>query len=559
MNREVIQEIKDRLDVISIVERYVPLQRVGSRFRGPCPFHQETKPSFYVDPNLGLYHCFGCNASGDIIDFYCKINGLEFYDGLVELAKEAGISLDLKKSKSFVPSKRKVLYEINSVCLDFFRKSLKKSPNAIAYLKQRNISQDLIDEFKIGYAPDLWECLKNYLIKKGYPLSSCVEAGVVVKNEKNRIYDRFRGRIIFPILDISGRCIGFGGRIIGDGEPKYLNTSENEVFKKGENLYGLYQARREISLKKSVILTEGYIDVIRLHQHGYKNSCGVLGTALTNSHVKRLSRLCPKVILIFDGDEAGQKAAFKSAQLFLAHGIKVEVVELPEDEDVDTYLQKYGNKGLDKLLERANEGLAFCAKMIKLINSPREVIDWCREFINSLEDPALKGFYLPTLSREFGISEVELTKSTKKGDLKQGILPQDKVLSIGDREVLRFAICFPEYLEELRALDAGDYLKSNFSKSLWEKLNNYSPEEILYNLDDKERSFYIESLFLKQRKDDFEKFWSDLKGFLKKRQKEKKLSELRTELMRAQMEHNNEKINYYLSQINEVLKYKDNG
>ncbi len=556
MNREVIQEIKDRLDVISIVERYVPLQRVGSRFRGPCPFHQETKPSFYVDPNLGLYHCFGCNASGDIIDFYCKINGLEFYDGLVELAKEAGISLDLKKSKSFVPSKRKVLYEINSICLDYFRSTLKKSPNAIAYLKDRNIPQDLIDEFKIGYAPNLWESLKNYLIKKGYPLSSCVEAGVVVKNEKNRIYDRFRGRIIFPILDISGRCIGFGGRIIGDGEPKYLNTSENEVFKKGENLYGLYQARREISLKKSVILTEGYIDVMRLHQHGYKNSCGVLGTALTNSHVKRLSRLCPKVILIFDGDKAGQKAALKSAQLFLAHGTRVEVVELPEGEDVDTYLQKYGNAGLDKLLERANQGLAFCAKMIKLTHSPREVIDWCREFVNSLEDPALKGFYLPTLSREFGISEVELTRSTKKSESRQRILPQDKILSIGDREVLRFAICFPEYLEELSALDAGDYLKSKFSKALWEKLNNYSPEEILYNLDDKERSFYIESLFFKEREDDFEKFWSDLKGFLKKRQREKKLSELRAQLMRAQMEHNNEEINYYLSQINELLKYR---
>ena len=556
MNREVIQEIKDRLDVISIVERYVPLQRVGSRFRGPCPFHQETKPSFYVDPNLGLYHCFGCNASGDIIDFYCKINGLEFYDGLVELAKEAGISLDLKKSKSFVPSKRKVLYEINSICLDYFRSTLKKSPNAIAYLKDRNIPQDLIDEFKIGYAPNLWESLKNYLIKKGYPLSSCVEAGVVVKNEKNRIYDRFRGRIIFPILDISGRCIGFGGRIIGDGEPKYLNTSENEVFKKGENLYGLYQARREISLKKSVILTEGYIDVMRLHQHGYKNSCGVLGTALTNSHVKRLSRLCPKVILIFDGDKAGQKAALKSAQLFLAHGTRVEVVELPEGEDVDTYLQKYGNAGLDKLLETANQGLAFCAKMIKLTHSPREVIDWCREFVNSLEDPALKGFYLPTLSREFGISEVELTRSTKKSESRQRILPQDKILSIGDREVLRFAICFPEYLEELSALDAGDYLKSKFSKALWEKLNNYSPEEILYNLDDKERSFYIESLFFKEREDDFEKFWSDLKGFLKKRQREKKLGELRAQLMRAQMEHNNEEINYYLSQINELLKYR---
>ena len=554
MNREVIQEIKDRLDIISIVERYVPLQKVGSRFRGPCPFHQETKPSFYVDPNLGFYHCFGCNASGDIIDFYCKINGLEFYDGLVELAKEAGVNLDLKKSKSFVPSKRKILYEINSICLDFFRKSLKKSSDAINYLKDRNISQELINEFKIGYAPDMWESLKNYLIKKGYALSSCVDAGVVVKNEKNRIYDRFRGRIIFPILDILGRCIGFGGRIIGEGEPKYLNTSENEIFKKGENLYGFYQARREITLKKSVILTEGYIDVIRLHQYGYKNSCGVLGTALTETHVKKLSRFCPKVILIFDGDQAGQKAAFKSAQLFLAHGTKVDVVELPEGEDIDTYLQKYENTGLDKLLKNAKEGLAFCAKMIKFSSSPKEIINWCREFLNSLEDPALRSFYLPSLSREFGIPEAELIRKNIHHGTRHKIVPQQKVLSIGDREVLRFAICFPEYLEDLRALDAGDYLKSNFSKSLWEKLNNYSAEEILYNLDDKERSFYIESLFFKERNEDFEKLWTDLKGFLRKKQREKKLNELKNQLMRAQMEQNSEKINYYFSQINELLK-----
>ncbi len=235
--------------------------------------------------------------------------------------------------------------------------------------------------------------------------------------------------------------------------------------------------------------------------------------------------------------------------MFLAHGTKVDVVELPLGEDVDTYLQKYGNNGLDKLLKSANEGLAFCAKMIKLTHSPREVISWCRDFVSSFEDPALLGFYLPQLSREFGIPEVELKRNIKEAPASSDKFLKRTSICVGDVEVLRFAICFPDYLEKLKELGAGNYLKNDFSKTLWEKLNYYTPEEVLYNLDDRERSFYIESLFFKERDEDFEKLWSELKRFLKRKQREKKIVECREQLMRAQMEKDNEK--------NRILSFSD--
>ncbi len=553
-NRNAIQEIKDRLDILSIVERYVPLQRVGSRYRGPCPFHHETKPSFYIDPDLGLYHCFGCNASGDIIDFYCKVNGLEFYEGLKELAEEVGIDIgSLKRGKSR-PSKRKTFLEINSIALDFFKRSLREHKEAMEYLIKREIPSFLIEEFGLGYSPNSWDSLKNYLIQKGYSVMDGVDAGVLVRNEKGSIYDRFRARIIFPIYDVGGRCIGFGGRIIGDGEPKYLNTSENSLFKKGENLYGLYQARREISLRKFAILTEGYIDVIRLHQFGYKNSCGVLGTALSMDHVKKLSNLCSKVVLIFDGDDAGRKAALRSTQLFLSHGTEVEVVELPEGEDVDTYLKKYGNNGLDSLMKNAKKGLAFCAAMIKLNSSPREVIKWCRDFVLSLEDSALLSFYLPLLSKEFGISEFELTRHIKREKkIPSGNLRHPS-FSIGDKEILQFAICFPDYVEKLNEMGAGKCLNKDFSKKLWEKLTAYPVEELLYNLDEAERAFYVKALFFKEKISDPRRVWGELCAFLKKKKIEREIRRAKEGLARAQIMGSKKEMEFYLSQINQLIK-----
>ncbi len=561
INKEIIQDIKDRIDVINLVERYVPLQRVGSRFRGPCPFHQETKPSFYVDPNLGLYHCFGCHASGDIIDFYCKINGLDFYQGLIDLGREVGIDIDINTSYGGKTSKRRIILELNSVALNFFQESLKTNKRAKEYLKERHINEDLIRDFQIGYGPDSWDGLKNFLKRKGYSLSDAIHSGLIVENEKKHVYDRFRSRIIFPILNISGHCIGFGGRTITDMEPKYLNTSENQVFKKGENLYGLYQARREIGLKKSVILTEGYIDVIRLHQFGYKNSCGVLGTALTPAHVKKVSNLCSKVILIFDGDEAGIKATLKSAQLFLSHGTRVEVVQLPQGEDIDSFLLKQGPDSLDKLIKNSEEGLVFCTKMIRVNHSPREIILWCKEFISSIEDPALSGFYIPIISKELGISEMELRSSLnfnrKKVPMNRQSINPSKKICLGDREVLKFAICFPEHIEGLKGLEVDKYFKNNFARLLWKKLIAYSPEEILYQLDEMEREFYIESLFYKEKSGDSLKLWEQIKTFLKNKQRERLLEQTRQALREAEIAKDSNKIKFYVSQLNSLVKNKN--
>ncbi len=555
ISREIIQEIKDRIDVISLVSRYLNLQRVGSRFRAPCPFHQETKPSFYIDPDLGLYHCFGCHASGDIIDFYCKINGLDFYEGLKELAQEVGISLDNTKIPSSKrPSKKKLILEINDEALNFFKTTLKNSPQAYEYLKKRAIDENIITEFQLGYAKDSWNDLKSYLLKKGYSIDALIDSGVLIKGSTGKVYDRFRNRIIFPILDIRGRCIGFGGRAIGDEDPKYLNTSENEVFKKGENLYGLNVAKREIISQKFAILTEGYIDVIRLYQYGYRNSCGVLGTALTSDHVKKISNFCPKVVLIFDGDEAGYKAAFRSAQIFLQYGITVSVVELPEGEDVDSYLISYGKDALDKLIKNAKQGLVFCSHMIKLNNSPREVIRWCREFLASLHDPALKGFYLPVISKELGISEFELGKIQNETKALKRLQDNKTLIGIGEKEILKFAICYPEYIDELRKLNAQNHMKNRFAQNLFEKLVSHPEDEILYVLDEEEKRFYIESLFFRDQDINPNYLWKDIKEFLEKKEKERLIKEAKEGLIQAQMEKNQEKIDFFMKEINRLAK-----
>lgn len=555
INREIIQQIKEKIDVLSLVSRYLNLQRVGSRFRAPCPFHQETKPSFYIDPDLGLYHCFGCHASGDIIDFYCNINGLDFHEGIKELAQEVGISLSYAKTSNFQKtSKKKLILEINNEALNFFKTNLKQSQLAYSYLKKRGIDENLIRDFQLGYAKDSWDALKSYLLKKKYSLDALLDSGVILKASTGKIYDRFRNRIIFPILDVSGRCIGFGGRAIGEEEPKYLNTSENEVFKKGENLYGLSEAKREIVSKKFLILTEGYIDVIRLHQYGYKNSCGVLGTALTPYHVKKISNFCSKVLLIFDGDEAGYKAAFRSAQLFLSYGISVYVVQLPIGEDVDTYLVRYGKNGLDKLIKNAKEGLVFCSHMIKLNNSPREVINWCRNFLSSLEDPALKGFYLPVLSKELGISEFELGKiSTAHKTLKKSG-GHSNTIAVGEKEILKFAICYPDYIEKLKDLNVQNHIKNKFAKNLFEKLLGHSQDEILYVLSEEERSFYIESIFFKDQNTNPQNLWKDIKEFLEKKEKERLIKEAKEGLIQAQIEKDQEKINFFINEINRLAK-----
>lgn len=498
-----IEAIKARLNLVDIAKRYMELKRAGSRWVAPCPFHQETKPSFSINEEDGLFYCFGCQASGDLIDFYCRINGLEFRDGLAQLADEAGVTLSrsTKNTKPDDDFKRQAL-KLHDLALRHFVSNLggRRGEEARGYIEKRKISPEMVSAFEIGYSLDEWQGLADYLNGAGAKPEFAVKAGLLAVSDKGgRAYDRFRGRLMFPIKNLSGRVIAFGGRIITDtDQAKYINSSDSPIYKKGEHLYGLFQARRSISHEKSAILTEGYLDVISLHQFGFTNSCGVLGTALTKEQVKRLSGFCANIELIFDGDNAGHKAALRSAEMILAAGLNCRVVILPDGEDIDGLLQSKGPDAFEKLRKNSEEGIDYCISAVKNTMAPREMVDWLKTFIQQVEVPELISKYVSRFAPAFGIDEAQIrgqirirgsdNKSGYDKKLKPKIGRAEESLA---KELLHFLACFPGYVEQLNLLGCDKLLLTPFSRAIWEKLLEYGEDTAVDHFTEEEKEFWV--------------------------------------------------------------------
>ena len=503
MSDHAIQEIKARLNIAEVVRRYVDLRQAAGRWMGPCPFHQETKPSFSVNEAEGFYYCFGCQASGDVIDFYMRINGLEFPEALETLAAEAGVELTRHQEDPRAGQerqKKKVILDMHAAAQDHFQRNLALAAGgpARAYLERRGVSPDMIKDFNLGFSLDDWHGLDTFLQSKGWQPRQGVEAGLLSSNEKGSIYDRFRGRLIFPIQDLAGRTIAFGGRIIGEGDPKYLNSSDTPIYKKGEHLYGLHQARPGMNRSRRALLTEGYLDVISLHQFGYQESCGVLGTALTTEQVRRLSGFVNRVDLVFDGDEAGRKAAFKSVEMILAQGLGVGVVLLPEGEDVDSLLQEQGREGFDACLDQAVDGLTFCMNRLLSVGSPREVMNWAVGFLTGLQDGQLAAFFLPRLASGLGLSEVELRQCLRNPGRRQSqavAVPEQAApvaeFDRSDEYFLRFPVQYPEYVPALAQRGFGSVLGSGWARGFWNKIREHHGGDVMAALDEEEKHFFV--------------------------------------------------------------------
>jgi DNA primase len=578
IDARVIAEIKERLDIVEVIGRYVNLRPVGTRWVGPCPFHQETKPSFSVNPDQGFFYCFGCQAAGDIIHFYQKINGLEFTEAVIELAQEAGVKL--KKSNTASPlfsqknkSKRKLCLALNSLAYTYFKDKLRTRQGKIArdYLLQRKISQDMIQKFGLGFSPDEWHGLESYLKSQGYTPEQGVDAGLLSQNDKGQIYDRFRGRLIFPIFNLSGQVVAFGGRVIGDGDPKYLNSSETPIYKKGEHLYGLYQARRSISQKQEVLLTEGYVDVIILHQYGFTNSCAVLGTALTETQVRRLGGLTGRVVLLFDGDEAGSKAALRSAQMVLSQGLNCKVVQLPEGEDADSLLTNYGQERFTELLGKASDGLDFCLAMISLHKSPKEVLTWARGFLLNLRDISWRAYYIPRIAQSLGLSEQELRQSLQdmRGtgrQVQESETARNQTLSLKggpdsrDKEILTYAICFPEYIPVLAEKNIAFYLRTDWARNLWEKLIRYDSDQVLSWLDEEQKTFFVRSKLQQEAlAETKEARLQEYMDFLGRENRKMTRENLRKALIRAQKKGDQQEVRRILTLLQENFRVLEEG
>jgi DNA primase len=352
-----IQDMLARVDIIDLINKYVPLKKAGANYMACCPFHSEKTPSFTVSPVKQFYHCFGCGAHGTAIGFLMEYQGMGFVDAVKELA--ASIGMQVPETRDHVggaeqSGRLRRLSERMSEAHVFYKAALKKSERAIAYLKKRGLSGEVAARFGMGYAPEGWQALQA--VFTDYASLEMLETGLVIDGDNGRRYDRFRDRIMFPIISARGEVIGFGGRVLEEGDPKYLNSPETPLFEKGRELFGLPQARQALRDENCAIVVEGYLDVIALAQHGVGNAVATLGTATTSTHVQKLLRQADRVVFCFDGDAAGRKAAAKAldnALESLADNKALAFAFLPEPEDPDSFIRKAGKAAFTRLIAQA--------------------------------------------------------------------------------------------------------------------------------------------------------------------------------------------------------------
>lgn len=351
-----IQDLLNRLDIVDVVERYVPLKKAGANYVACCPFHNEKSPSFTVSQAKQFYHCFGCGAHGTAISFVMEHLGLGFVEAVEELAQSAGMVVPHERAPAGEAAHKVApdLYEIMQVAARYYFGQLKSSRRAIEYLERRGLTGAVAAKFGIGYAPEGWQNLAAAF--PDYQRHELEEVGLVIAGEDGKRYDRFRDRIMFPIVNVRGQIIGFGGRVLDKGEPKYLNSPETPLFEKGRELYGLFQAQKSIRGGQRVLVVEGYMDVVALAQHGFEYAVATLGTATTPYHIQKLLRLAQQVVFCFDGDKAGRKAAWRALENALPHlqdGKRISFLFLPVEHDPDSFVREFGCEEFERQLGQA--------------------------------------------------------------------------------------------------------------------------------------------------------------------------------------------------------------
>ena len=351
-----IQDLLNRLDIVDVVERYVPLKKAGANFVACCPFHNEKTPSFTVSQTKQFYHCFGCGAHGTAIGFVMEHVGLGYVDAIEELARSVGLEVPHERPAAGAEYTKVApdLYEVMQTAMRYYREQLKLSQRAIDYLKQRGLSGEIAAKYGIGYAPDGWQNLAAAF--PDYQDDMLVETGLVITGDEEKRYDRFRDRIMFPIVNVRSQVLGFGGRVLDKGEPKYLNSPETPLFEKGRELYGLYQAQKAIRAGQRVLVVEGYMDVVVLAQHGVEYAVATLGTATTPYHVQKLLRLTEHILFCFDGDRAGRGAAWRAlenALPYLQDGKRISFLFLPDGHDPDSFIREFGRDAFEQRIQEA--------------------------------------------------------------------------------------------------------------------------------------------------------------------------------------------------------------
>ncbi len=497
---EIIEQVKDATDIVSLVQESVELKRTGSDWRGPCPFHGGTHRNFAVIPRKGLFYCYVCHEAGDVFSYMIKRFGMDYPTAVRELARRAGIVVPERQQRSG-PDPNEPLYGAVAAAQDWFARRLIESPDAAharAYLEKRDVPMEVAAPHGLGYAPQgnaFVEAMKTL----GVPEKVLIEAGLLVQREDGRVHARFRDRLLFPIHDGRGRPVGFGGRLLGPGEPKYLNSPETPVFHKGRQLYNLHHARQSIRQEQQVILVEGYFDVLRLVLAGIDNVVAPLGTALTPEQAALLKRAAPTAVLLYDSDSAGLRATFRAGDELLRHGVRVRVATLPPGDDPDTIVQRGGAAALEPILRDAMDVLERKVQLLERrgwftgVEHRREALDRLLPTVRAASDPITRELYLGVVAERSGVSREVL-----EGELRSAPAPMQprpaeperpspsprarRRGSPGERAMLRLLLAHPELVARARTEVQAEWIRNAAARELFEALARGTEVSDLFNV-----------------------------------------------------------------------------
>jgi len=570
---DITARIKEAADIVQVIGECVELKRSGTRFLGLCPFHGEKTPSFSVHSGQQFFHCFGCGESGDVFSFMMKYHSLDFPEAVKTLANRYHIELPERrrsKEEELQAQKRELLFAVNEKAAMAYSQYLRESPGAkaaTAYLHNRGVSEDILSRFRIGYAPAVEVEGWNYLSGKLTVAESktAVEAGLLVEKENGGTYDRFRDRIVFPISDISGRVCGFGGRIVGDGQPKYLNSPESPVFSKSKLLLGLYQQKEDIRRKNEAVLVEGNFDLISLVAGGCTNVVAPLGTALTREQLRLIKRFAERVTLLFDGDVAGTKAAARSVPFFLAEQIAGRVALLPDGHDPDTFIREKGLAELNRLLEKAESLPEFVLNRLieefgLTLDGKSRIVEELQPLVRAAVSPLQRSVFVSHFAEKLGMPVAQLAGHLDSPSENRAVSPtppaqknrveQIAPLSMPQKQLLEFMILQPKFFSRLEegglrqclAGGVGEILFLQF-KGLLAKNPDAEPEELLTVLSEGLERTLVADLLLRAPNrsqviegDDSGEEFSDLLDYLNRYHLKKDSEELMERMQRAQQD-----------------------
>lgn len=446
-----VREVRERASILEVISEYVGLKKSGVNYLGLCPFHSEKTPSFNVNPPKGIYHCFGCGVGGDVVSFIMRIEGMAFPEAVRFLARRVGVEIPerpLTPAEKSRADERDRLFELHEIAVSYYEKVLLEEKAGEAgrrYLQDRGVDREIVRAYRLGFAPDSWDSLARYLERKKVSLDDAEKIGLLRKRERGGFYDGFRNRLLFPITDLHGRPIGFGGRVLDDSLPKYLNSPESPIYRKSEVLFGLGTAKHAIREKGEAFIVEGYFDHLALSRAGYRNAVATCGTALTESHLKLLKRFAGKALLLFDADKAGKNATFRAMDLFLEGGLPASVVGMPPGEDPDTFLQRFGAEAFAKAVGDAKPVVEFffrdLCRLHELgsVEGKMAILSEMAPRLAKIADQVERDLYAREIARMLAIEESDVRRkmgrtavpvSPGRERVKRGVGAEEMLLSL---------------------------------------------------------------------------------------------------------------------------------